>query len=113
MFSGTVLLDAEDLSNLPWSIILLEMGGILGKAITSSCLLKIPAGLLELEVTKYNTFLASIAFGLLTFIVSIFVSQNVAALKIIYLVGLFLPLPQYDYRYCIYCICGDGIINFR
>ena len=51
LFFGTGLLKVDDLNNYPWSIVMLAMGGIaLGKAVTSSGLLKTIALALQNEL---------------------------------------------------------------
>lgn len=98
LFFGTGLLKVDDLNNYPWSIILLAMGGIaLGKAVTSSGLLKTIATALQHQIEDFNVFVILIIFGILILVVATFVSHTVAALIIIPLVkevGEHLPEPH-------------------
>lgn len=98
LFFGTGLLQKEDLNNFPWSIILLAMGGLaLGKAVSSSGLLKTIATALQHQIEDFNVFVILIIFGILILVVATFVSHTVAALIIVPLVkevGEKLPQPH-------------------
>lgn len=98
LFFGTGLLQKEDLNNFPWSIILLAMGGLsLGKAVSSSGLLKTIATALQHQIKDFNVFVILIIFGILILVVATFVSHTVAALIIVPLVkevGEKLPEPH-------------------
>ena len=98
LFFGTGLLKADDLNNFPWAIVWLAMGGLaLGKAVTSSGLLKTIAMALQQKIMDFNAFVILLIFGLLILVVATFVSHTVAALIIIPLVkevGDSLPTPH-------------------
>lgn len=98
LFYGTGLLKVDDLNNYPWSIVLLAMGGIaLGKAVTSSGLLKTIALALQKKIMDYDAFVVLVIFGALILVVATFVSHTVSALIIVPLVkevGESLPTPH-------------------
>ena len=98
LFFGTGLLKVDDLNNYPWSIVMLAMGGIaLGKAVTSSGLLKTIALALQKRIMHYDAIVVLIIFGALILVVATFVSHTVSALIIIPLVkevGDSLPKPH-------------------
>ncbi|CDK28547.1 unnamed protein product [Kuraishia capsulata CBS 1993] len=98
LFFGTGLLSTQDVNNYPWSIVLLAMGGIaLGKAVTSSGLLKTIADALDRRIENYSAWEILIIFGVLVLVFATFVSHTVAALIIIPLVqkiGENLPTPH-------------------
>ncbi|RCK56619.1 Inorganic phosphate transporter PHO87 [Candida viswanathii] len=98
LFYGTGLLKVDDLNNYPWSIVLLAMGGIaLGKAVTSSGLLKTIAMALQRRIMNYDAFVVLLIFGVLILVVATFVSHTVSALIIVPLVkevGDSLPTPH-------------------
>ncbi|KAG7192368.1 member of the phosphate permease [Scheffersomyces spartinae] len=98
LFFGTGLLRIDDLNNFPWSIVLLAMGGqALGKAITSSGLLKTIAIALQHKIEDFPLFAIFAIFGILVLVVATFVSHTVAALIVVPLVkevGENLPQPH-------------------
>ncbi|KAL6453466.1 PHO87 Inorganic phosphate transporter PHO87 [Candida maltosa Xu316] len=98
LFFGTGILKVDDLNNYPWSIVMLAMGGIaLGKAITSSGLLKTIALSLQKRIMNYDAFAVMAIFGALILVIATFVSHTVSALIIIPLVkevGESLPKPH-------------------
>lgn len=98
LFFGTGLLTVQDLNNFPWSIIILAMGGIaLGKAVSSSGLLKTVAVALQNKIMDFNMYAIVMIFGILILVVATFVSHTVAALIIVPLVkevGESLPTPH-------------------
>lgn len=98
LFFGTGLLSSEDFNNFLWTIIALAMGGIaLGKAVSSSGLLKTIAHAIEGAVEGMSLYGVLLVFGLMILIVATFVSHTVAALIILPLVqsiGNDLPNPR-------------------
>lgn len=98
LFFGTGLLTTEDFNNFLWTIIALAMGGIaLGKAVSSSGLLKTIAHGILAQVEGMSLYGVLLVFGLMILIVATFVSHTVAALIILPLVasiGNDLPNPQ-------------------
>ncbi|EGV63278.1 low-affinity phosphate transporter [Yamadazyma tenuis] len=98
LFFGPGLLTTEDFNNYPWNIVILAMGGTaLGKAVSSSGLLKTIAIGIQHEVEDFSLFGIAITFGLLILIMATFVSHTVAALITVPLVseiGANLPDPH-------------------
>jgi len=95
---GTGLLKVDDLNNFPWSIVLLAMGGLaLGKAVSSSGLLKTIAMALQRKIDHFDVFVILLIFGALVLVFATFVSHTVATLIIVPLVkqvGDALPTPH-------------------
>jgi len=88
LFFGSGILTAEDFNNFLWTIVMLAMGGIaLGKAVSSSGLLKTIALAIQSRVEGFSLFSIMLIFGLLILVVATFVSHTVAALIIVPLVA--------------------------
>lgn len=98
LYFGTGILNTSDLNAYPWNIIILAQGGLaLGKAVTSSGLLKTVALSLKDRIETWSIFEVLLIFGLLIIVFATFVSHTVAALIIIPLVkevGESLPKPR-------------------
>lgn len=95
---GLNILDHRDLNEFPWHIVVLAQGGLaLGKAITSSGLLRTVTMALRDHIEGWCIFQIFIVFGIIVLIFLTFVSHTVAALVVIPLVkdvGDSLPHPQ-------------------
>ncbi|GAV53477.1 hypothetical protein ZYGR_0AI07610 [Zygosaccharomyces rouxii] len=87
LFFGTGILSTRDFNTFPWSIVTLAMGGIaLGKAVSSSGLLKTVALSLQKRIQNDGTMAILCIFGVLMLVVGTFVSHTVSAIIIIPLV---------------------------
>lgn len=98
LFFGTGLLNAQDLNNFPWGIVVLAMGGIaLGSLVSSSGLLSLIATSLQHRIQDYPIYAIMMIFGILILVVATFVSHTVLVLIIVPLVkevGDSLPQPH-------------------
>lgn len=88
LFFGTGILTKEDFNNFLWTIIILASGGLcLGKAVTSSGLLRTIAGAITARVEDFSLYWVLFVFAALILVVATFISHTVAAL-------ILLPLVQ-------------------
>ncbi|KJZ78837.1 hypothetical protein HIM_01610 [Hirsutella minnesotensis 3608] len=86
LFFGIGILTKEDFNNFPWTIIILAAGGLtLGKAVRSSGLLHLFAGIVSRKVEGMSLYGILAVFSALILVIATFISHTVAAL-------IFLPL---------------------
>lgn len=79
LFCGTGLVDKADFERLPWALVALIAGGnVLGKAIESSQLLDLVAGLVS--AIPQNLILIMFVTSLITMVISCFVSHTIASI---------------------------------
>ena len=87
LFFGSGMLNAHDLAEFPWAIILLAMGGIaLGSAVQSSGLLSTIGTALQKRVENFGQLSILAIFGIIMLVFGTFVSHTVAAIIIVPLV---------------------------
>lgn len=87
IFFGSGLLTTKDFNSLPWSIVILAMGGTaLGTAVSSSGLLATIARALQRRIESDTPMAVLCIFGALMLVVGTFVSHTVSAIIIIPLV---------------------------
>ncbi|KAK5781687.1 hypothetical protein RI543_000873 [Arxiozyma heterogenica] len=87
IFFGSGLLTTKDFNSLPWSIVILAMGGTaLGTAVSSSGLLATIARALQRRIENDTPMAVLCIFGALMLVVGTFVSHTVSAIIIIPLV---------------------------
>ena len=87
IFFGSGLLTTRDFNSLPWSIVILAMGGTaLGTAVSSSGLLATIARALQRRIESDTPMAVLCIFGALMLVVGTFVSHTVSAIIIIPLV---------------------------
>lgn len=87
LFFGSGMLNAHDLAEFPWTIILLAMGGIaLGSAVQSSGLLSTIGTALQKRVENFGQLSILAIFGIIMLVFGTFVSHTVAAIIIVPLV---------------------------
>src|SRR5690606_26196263 len=85
-FFGTGILTKEDFNNFLWTIIILAGGGLsLGKAVSSSGLLRVIAESLQHNVEHLSVYLVFVIFCGIVLVIATFISHTVAAL-------IFLPI---------------------
>lgn len=88
LFFGTGILTKEDFNNFLWTIIILAAGGLtLGKAVSSSGLLRTIAKSITDSVAGMSVYGVLVVFCLLVLVVATFISHTVAALIILPLVA--------------------------
>lgn len=88
LFFGTGILTKEDFNNFLWTIIILAAGGLtLGKAVSSSGLLKTIAQQITDQVAGMSVYGVLCVFCALVLVVATFISHTVAALIILPLVA--------------------------
>ncbi|ODV94359.1 hypothetical protein PACTADRAFT_76968 [Pachysolen tannophilus NRRL Y-2460] len=81
IFYGLGILKPEDICNYPWPIVILAMGGIaLGKAVSSSGLLKSIAVSLQPNLVGFNIYLITLILCLMILVMATFISHTVAVL---------------------------------
>lgn len=87
LFFGTGILTKEDFNNFLWTIIILAAGGLcLGKAVTSSGLLRTIAHGITAKVQDFSLYWVLFTFAALILVVATFISHTVAALILLPLV---------------------------
>lgn len=88
VFFGFNIVPRNALTELPWSMILLVMGGnALGTAIKESNLLTLISDIFGASFSKLNLYLQNFLLSLVVGIVSIFVSHTIAAIVLIPIVA--------------------------
>ena len=88
LFFGTGILTKEDFNNFLWTIIILAAGGLtLGKAVSSSGLLRTIAKGITENVAGMSVYGVLVVFCALVLVVATFISHTVAALIILPLVA--------------------------
>jgi len=88
LFFGTGILTKEDFNNFLWTIIILAAGGLtLGKAVSSSGLLRTMAQGITENVSGFSVYGVLVVFCALVMVVATFISHTVAALIILPLVA--------------------------
>lgn len=117
LFFGSGMLNAHDLSEFPWTIILLAMGGIaLGSAVQSSGLLSTIGTALQKRIENFGQLSILAIFGIIMLVFGTFVSHTVAAIIIVPLVqevGSKLPsnkaAPILIFGCCLLASCGMAL----